>query len=74
MTWLSWYSGVCDQKTSKLFVCHREESMAGHMGVSGVYYKLRARNTKGSMVEPGGIWRESEHVSAIQVLLKPTLT
>jgi hypothetical protein len=48
--------------------------MAGHMGVSGVYYKLRERNTKGSMVEPGGIWRESEHVSAIQVLLKPTQT
>jgi hypothetical protein len=28
---------VCDQKTSKFFVSHWEESMAGHMGVKGVY-------------------------------------
>jgi hypothetical protein len=28
---------VCDQKTSKFFVSHREESMAGHMGINGVY-------------------------------------
>jgi hypothetical protein len=25
--------GVCDQKISKFFVSHMEESMAGHMGV-----------------------------------------
>jgi hypothetical protein len=28
---------VCDQKTSKFFVSSGEESMAGHMGVNGVY-------------------------------------
>jgi hypothetical protein len=28
---------VCDQKTSKFFVSHQEESMAGHVGVNGVY-------------------------------------
>jgi hypothetical protein len=30
-------SAVCDQKTSKFFVSHIEESIAGHVGVSGVY-------------------------------------
>jgi hypothetical protein len=29
--------GVCDLKTSKFFVSHMEESMAGHMGVNGIY-------------------------------------
>jgi hypothetical protein len=28
---------VCDQKTSKFFVSHREESMEGHLGVMRVY-------------------------------------
>jgi hypothetical protein len=28
---------VCDQETSKFFVSHQEESMAGHVGVKGVY-------------------------------------
>jgi hypothetical protein len=28
---------VCDQKTSKFFVSHQKESMAGHVGVKGVY-------------------------------------
>jgi hypothetical protein len=28
---------VYDQKTSKFFVSHQKESMAGHMGVKGVY-------------------------------------
>jgi hypothetical protein len=28
---------VCGQKTSKFFISHCEESMAGHEGVSGVY-------------------------------------
>jgi hypothetical protein len=28
---------VCDQKTSKFLVSHQEESMAGHVGVRGVY-------------------------------------
>jgi hypothetical protein len=28
---------VCDQKTSKFFVSHWEESMAGHVGINGVY-------------------------------------
>jgi hypothetical protein len=28
---------VCDQKISKFFVSHLKESMAGHMGISGVY-------------------------------------
>jgi hypothetical protein len=31
---------VCDQKTSKFFVSHREESMAGYVSVKGVYEKL----------------------------------
>jgi hypothetical protein len=31
---------VCDQKTSKFFVSHHKESMAGHVGVTGVYLKL----------------------------------
>jgi hypothetical protein len=33
---LQW-GGVSDQKTSKFFVFHQEKSMAGHMGVNGVY-------------------------------------
>jgi hypothetical protein len=28
---------VFDQKTSKFFVSHQEESMAGHVNVNGVY-------------------------------------
>jgi hypothetical protein len=28
---------VCDQKASKFFVSHVEESMAGHVDVKGVY-------------------------------------
>jgi hypothetical protein len=44
---------VCDQKTSKFFVSHWEESMAGYVGINGVYYKLGSGNTKGSMVRPG---------------------
>jgi hypothetical protein len=28
---------VCDQKISKFFVSSGEESMAGHVGVNGVY-------------------------------------
>jgi hypothetical protein len=28
---------VCDQKPFKFFVSHWEESMAGHMGVKGIY-------------------------------------
>jgi hypothetical protein len=55
-------------------LCPREESMAGHMGINGVYLKLGKGNTKGSMVGPR--WNlEAERVcSAFQVLLKPTLT
>jgi hypothetical protein len=30
-------SALCDQKTSKFFVSHLEESMVGHMGINGVY-------------------------------------
>jgi hypothetical protein len=33
--------GVCDQKTSKFFVSHRKESMAGHLGVNGKYKRER---------------------------------
>jgi hypothetical protein len=29
---------VCDQKSSKFFVSYWEESMAGHVGINGVYY------------------------------------
>jgi hypothetical protein len=28
---------ACDQKTSKFFISHQKEFMAGHMGVKGVY-------------------------------------
>jgi hypothetical protein len=28
---------VCGQKTSKFFVSHREESIAGHVGIKGIY-------------------------------------
>jgi hypothetical protein len=30
-------AAVCDQKTSKIFVSHNEEFMAGHVGVKAVY-------------------------------------
>jgi hypothetical protein len=43
---------VCDQKTSKFFVSHQKESMAGHVNVKGGYQNLGKRNTKGSMVGP----------------------
>jgi hypothetical protein len=29
--------GVCEQKTSKFFVSHGEESITGHVGVNRVY-------------------------------------
>jgi hypothetical protein len=38
---------VCDQKTSKFFVSHREEAMLRHVGVNGVYLKLGKANTSG---------------------------
>jgi hypothetical protein len=28
---------VCDQKSSKSFVSHQKESIAGHVGIKGVY-------------------------------------
>jgi hypothetical protein len=43
---------VYNQKTSKFFVSYWEESMAGQVGVKGVYEKLGKRNTKGSMMGP----------------------
>jgi hypothetical protein len=43
---------VCDQKTSKFFVSHWKESMARHVGIHGVYYKLWKGNTKESMMRP----------------------
>jgi hypothetical protein len=55
------YGTVCDQKSSKFFVSHWEESMTGHMGVKEVYYKLGKGNTRGSMVDAGGICRQREH-------------
>jgi hypothetical protein len=30
--------------------------------------------TKGIIVEPGGNWKQREHASLLQVLLKPMLT
>jgi hypothetical protein len=30
-------SAVCDQKTSKFFVSHQKESMAGHVDAKGIY-------------------------------------
>jgi hypothetical protein len=44
-----------------------EESIAGHLGVNGVYEKLGKGNTKGGMVGPGGTWRQREHASLLQV-------
>jgi hypothetical protein len=41
---------VCGQKTSKFFVSHQKESMAGHVGLKRVYEKLGKRNTKGKSV------------------------
>jgi hypothetical protein len=43
-------TAICDQKTSKFFVSHWEESMAGHVGVKEVHEKLGKESTKGSMV------------------------
>jgi hypothetical protein len=51
---------VCDQKNSKFFVSSGEESMAGHVGETGVYYKLGKGIMKGSMVGAGVIWRQRE--------------
>jgi hypothetical protein len=42
--------------------------MAGHVDINGVYLKLGKGNTKGSMVGPGGIWRQRENVSPLPVL------
>jgi hypothetical protein len=47
-----WWGEVCNQKTSKCFMSHREECIARHIGVSGFYYKLEKGNTKGSMLGP----------------------
>jgi hypothetical protein len=66
---------VCDQKTSKFFVTHQKESMAGHVGVKGGYL-LKARDEKykekygSAQMEV----RSQESGSALQVLLKPMRT
>jgi hypothetical protein len=36
--------------------------------------KLGKGNTKGSMVDPGGSQKPREYISALQLLLKPTIT
>jgi hypothetical protein len=46
---------------------HVEDSMAGHVGMNGVYYKLGKGNAKGSMVSPSGSWK-LRGISALQVL------
>jgi hypothetical protein len=51
----------------------QEEPIAGHLGVNGVYYKLGKGNTKGSMVGAGGICRQRDSASLLQVLLKHRL-
>jgi hypothetical protein len=61
---------VSGQKISKFFVSHVEESMAGHMGVNGVYYKLGKGNTKGGMMGLGERWEQRESLFLFQVLLK----
>jgi hypothetical protein len=49
---------VWDQKTSKFFVSHREESTAGHVGVKGVYQRLGKEYTNGSVVGTGRVcWK-----------------
>jgi hypothetical protein len=55
-----------DQKTSKFFVASGEESITGHMGVG-------KENKRGAWWVPDGVCQPREHVSALQVLLKPTL-
>jgi hypothetical protein len=57
---------ACDQKISKFFVSHVEESTAGH--------KLGRGITKGDMVGPGGTWKQTKGLSVFQVLLKLMLT
>jgi hypothetical protein len=56
------------------FLSHLEESMAGHVGVNGVFLKLGMGNTKGIMVDPSEIWRQRQCESLLQVLLKLMLT
>jgi hypothetical protein len=52
-----------------------EESMAEHMEF---LLKVREENVqklqKGAWWSPGGIWRQREHASLLQVLLKSMLT
>jgi hypothetical protein len=58
-SWHCWrHYGVCDQKTSKFFVSHQEESMAGHVCVNRNLLKVRGRkNKRRAWWSPGGIWR-----------------
>jgi hypothetical protein len=44
------------------------------VGINGVYYKLGKGITKGSMVDPGGSWKQRQCASLLQVLLKLMLT
>jgi hypothetical protein len=37
-----------------------EESMAGHVGVNGVYQKLGKGSTNGITVGPNGRWKQRE--------------
>jgi hypothetical protein len=61
---------VCDQKTSKFFVSHVEESMARHVSVR----KLREGLENGAQ-HGGTRWKlETECLSLFQVLLKFMLT
>jgi hypothetical protein len=38
------------------------------------FVKSQGRETKGNMVGTDGIWRQREHISLLQVLLKLMLT
>jgi hypothetical protein len=51
-----------------------EKSITGHMHVIGFYLKLGKRNIKGSMMEPGGIWKQRGCASLLRLLLKLILT
>jgi hypothetical protein len=48
--------------------------MAKHVGVSGIYERLGKEIIKKSMVGQDGSWKQREHASPFQVLLKLMLT
>jgi hypothetical protein len=62
---------VCDQKNSKFFVSHQEELMPDTW-CKGILLKVRDEKYQGKHGSPGRVCWLRDHVSAFQVLLKPT--